>query len=101
MKLPYTPSTYYSTTNKWGRVFFWVFSLYPWNPLTKGILDLNQATMAPTDPGGTLHRAEGGEGGACMAYRQCWDVLGCATIAPQASGSYQLCSVHLVVALDR
>lgn len=52
VRLPYTPSTYYSTSNKWGRVFFWVFALYPWNPLTKGILDLNEATLAPTDPGG-------------------------------------------------
>jgi hypothetical protein len=52
VRLPYTPATYYSSTNKWGRVFFWVFALYPWNPLTKGILDLNEATLAPTDPGG-------------------------------------------------
>lgn len=52
MRLPYTPATYYSTSNIWGRVFYWVFALYPWNPLTKGILDLNEATLAPTDPGG-------------------------------------------------
>lgn len=50
-QLPYSPSYYYSTTNPWGRVFFWVFNLFPWNPLTKGILDLNAATLAPSDPG--------------------------------------------------
>jgi hypothetical protein len=51
VKLPYTPSTYYSDTNIWGQVFFWVFAFFPWNPLTKGILDLNEATLASTDPG--------------------------------------------------
>lgn len=55
--LPYSPEYYYSTTNRWGRVFFWVFNLFPWNPLTKGIMDLNEATLAHTDPGG------GGGGG--------------------------------------
>jgi hypothetical protein len=51
VKLPYTPATYYSDTNVWGQVFFWVFAFFPWNPLTKGILDLNEATLASTDPG--------------------------------------------------
>jgi hypothetical protein len=51
VRLPYTPATYFSTTNIWGRVFFWVFALYPWNALTKGILDLNEATLAVNDPG--------------------------------------------------
>jgi len=89
VKLPYTPSTYYSTTNKWGRVFFWVFSLYPWNPLTKGILDLNQATMAPTDPGGATTGLRGEGGRPCMAYRQCCSAEINIDVASQMSDSYQ------------
>ncbi|KAF8060280.1 ABCA2 [Scenedesmus sp. PABB004] len=50
-ELPYTPEFYYSTTNRWGKVLFWVFTLLPWCPLTKGILDLNAATLTDTDPG--------------------------------------------------
>eukprot|EP00882_Tetradesmus_deserticola_P015418 GHRQ01016428.1.p1 GENE.GHRQ01016428.1~~GHRQ01016428.1.p1 ORF type:complete len:211 (+),score=89.67 GHRQ01016428.1:306-938(+) len=50
-QLPYRADTYYSETNVYGRVFFWVFSLFPWNPLTKGIVDFNEATLAPSDPG--------------------------------------------------
>jgi hypothetical protein len=50
-RLPYRADTYYSETNIWGRVFFWVFALFPWNPLTKGIMDFNEATLAATDPG--------------------------------------------------
>ncbi|KAI8472689.1 MAG: hypothetical protein J3K34DRAFT_204610 [Monoraphidium minutum] len=49
--LPYSPTYYYSKTNVWGRVFFWVFNLFPWNPLTKGIVDLGAATAAASSPG--------------------------------------------------
>uniref|UniRef100_A0A383W084 ABC transporter domain-containing protein n=1 Tax=Tetradesmus obliquus TaxID=3088 RepID=A0A383W084_TETOB len=55
-RLPYRADTYYSETNVWGRVFFWVFALFPWNPLTKGILDFNEATLAATDPGLRWHQ---------------------------------------------
>eukprot|EP00879_Flechtneria_rotunda_P013739 GHRR01014351.1.p1 GENE.GHRR01014351.1~~GHRR01014351.1.p1 ORF type:complete len:558 (+),score=120.29 GHRR01014351.1:287-1960(+) len=50
-KLPYSPAFYYSSSNRWGRVFFWVFNLFPWDPLTKGISDFNEATLSPSDPG--------------------------------------------------
>ncbi|KAF6264706.1 hypothetical protein COO60DRAFT_16234 [Scenedesmus sp. NREL 46B-D3] len=55
-RLPYRADLYYSETNVWGRVFFWVFSLFPWNPLTKGIMDFNEATLAPKDPGLRWHQ---------------------------------------------
>jgi ABC-type transport system involved in multi-copper enzyme maturation permease subunit len=48
---PYAPNSYYSKTSRWGRVLFWVFNLTPWNPLTKGIRDLNAATLTAADPG--------------------------------------------------
>ena len=50
-QLPYSTEYYYSKTNPWGRVFFAVFNLFPWNPLTKGISDLAAATASETDPG--------------------------------------------------
>jgi hypothetical protein len=62
-RLPYTPATYFHS--RWGPLFFWVFSCLPWNPLTKGILDLNAATLAASDPG-----ARGSRGGACGSRRQ-------------------------------
>ncbi|WIA44552.1 hypothetical protein OEZ86_007282 [Tetradesmus obliquus] len=48
---PYAPNSYYSKSSRWGRVLFWVFNLMPWNPLTKGIKDLNAATLTAADPG--------------------------------------------------
>eukprot|EP00879_Flechtneria_rotunda_P030915 GHRR01033653.1.p1 GENE.GHRR01033653.1~~GHRR01033653.1.p1 ORF type:complete len:152 (-),score=14.16 GHRR01033653.1:36-491(-) len=56
-KLPYSPAFYYSSSNRWGRVFFWVFNLFPWDPLTKGISDFNEATLSPSDPGRDPARA--------------------------------------------
>ena len=50
--LPYSPQYYFSTTNVWGKVFYWVFHLFPWNPLTKGVVDLAAATSTDADPGG-------------------------------------------------
>lgn len=50
-QLPYAPQYYYSKSNKYGRVFFWVFNLFPWNPLTKGIIDLGAATASASAPG--------------------------------------------------
>eukprot|EP00878_Enallax_costatus_P039861 GHUV01045787.1.p1 GENE.GHUV01045787.1~~GHUV01045787.1.p1 ORF type:complete len:620 (+),score=148.94 GHUV01045787.1:439-2298(+) len=55
-QLPYFSSFYYSTTNRWGKVFFWIFNLFPWNPLTKGIMDFNEATLAAVDPGIRWHQ---------------------------------------------
>lgn len=48
---PYAPNSYFSKSSRWGRVLFWVFNLMPWNPLTKGIKDLNAATLTAADPG--------------------------------------------------
>jgi hypothetical protein len=33
------------------QVFYWVFHLFPWNPLTKGVTDMAAATASPQDPG--------------------------------------------------
>jgi hypothetical protein len=48
--MPYSPTIYY-TSNNMGRVFFWVFALFPWNPLTKGVLDMSAAATGTTQHG--------------------------------------------------
>ncbi|GBF88378.1 ABC transporter A family member protein [Raphidocelis subcapitata] len=53
--LPYHPDYYYSK-NVYGRVFFWVFLLMPWNPLTKAIIDLGAATSSFESPGLRWHQ---------------------------------------------
>lgn len=40
--MPYSPSIFY-TSNGMGKAFFWIFALFPWNPLTKGVLDMSAA----------------------------------------------------------
>lgn len=42
--MPYSPAIYY-TSNNMGKAFFWLFALFPWNPLTKGVLDMSAAAM--------------------------------------------------------
>lgn len=49
--MPYSPTIYY-TSNNMGRVFFWIFALFPWNPLTKGVLDMSAAASSATQQGG-------------------------------------------------
>jgi hypothetical protein len=50
--LPYSPTYYYSKNKRAaGRAFFWIFNFFPWNPLTKGILDLGGATASSSSPG--------------------------------------------------
>jgi hypothetical protein len=34
-----------------GKVFFWIFALFPWNPLTKGVLDMSAAAADATRGG--------------------------------------------------
>lgn len=34
-----------------GKAFYWVFNFFPWDPLTKGVLDLASATNADRSPG--------------------------------------------------
>ena len=46
--LPYTPFFFGDAK---GRVFFWAFSLLPWNPLIKALLDLARAAPAEASPG--------------------------------------------------
>lgn len=48
--MPYSPTIFY-TNNGMGKVFFWVFALFPWNPLTKGVLDMSAASENPTERG--------------------------------------------------
>lgn len=48
--MPYSPIIYY-TSNNMGKVFFWIFAVFPWNPLTKGILDMSAAGMNPIQKG--------------------------------------------------
>lgn len=48
--MPYSPTIYY-TSNNMGRVFFWIFALFPWNPLTKGVLDMSAAATGTTQHG--------------------------------------------------
>jgi hypothetical protein len=48
--MPYSPTIYY-TSNNMGRVFFWIFALFPWNPLTKGVLDMSAAASSTTQQG--------------------------------------------------
>jgi hypothetical protein len=48
--MPYSPTIYY-TSNNMGRVFFWIFALFPWNPLTKGVLDMSAAASSATQQG--------------------------------------------------
>eukprot|EP00775_Hariotina_reticulata_P004500 gene4500-4753_t len=48
--LPYAPTLLYSPTGV-GQGFFWVFAMLPWNPLTKGILDLAAAAANPHKQG--------------------------------------------------
>lgn len=105
-RLPYRADTYYSETNVWGRVFFWVFALFPWNPLTKGILDFNEATLAATDPGGCVC---GGEGCMIVVAVAVWlygsggwartgaVFVGCVGTREQSSWRTGLC-IHMHVA---
>uniref|UniRef100_A0A383VPE1 ABC transporter domain-containing protein n=1 Tax=Tetradesmus obliquus TaxID=3088 RepID=A0A383VPE1_TETOB len=53
--LPFAPSIYF-TKNGMGKVFFWIFAMFPWNPLTKGVLDMSAAAADATRGG--LHFAE-------------------------------------------
>jgi hypothetical protein len=48
--LPFSPSVYF-TKNGMGKVFFWIFALFPWNPLTKGVLDMSAAAADATRGG--------------------------------------------------
>ncbi|KAF8059445.1 ABCA9 [Scenedesmus sp. PABB004] len=50
MGLPFAPSIFY-TSNGMGKAFFWIFALFPWNPLTKGVLDMSAAATHPVSPG--------------------------------------------------
>lgn len=49
--LPFAPSIYF-TKNGMGKVFFWIFAMFPWNPLTKGVLDMSAAAADATRGGG-------------------------------------------------
>lgn len=48
--LPFSPSIFF-TKNGMGKAFFWVFALFPWNPLTKGVLDMSAAASNPLRSG--------------------------------------------------
>lgn len=48
--VPYAPNMLY-TPNGMGKVFFWIFVLFPWNPLTKGVLDMSAAANSSLHPG--------------------------------------------------
>jgi hypothetical protein len=48
--LPFSPSIYF-TKNGMGKVFFWIFAMFPWNPLTKGVLDMSAAAADATRGG--------------------------------------------------
>lgn len=53
--MPYSPTIFY-TSNNMGRVFFWIFALFPWNPLTKGVLDMSAAATGTTQHGTCARR---------------------------------------------
>jgi hypothetical protein len=40
--MPYSPTIFF-TSNGMGKIFFWVFAIFPWNPLTKAVLDMSAA----------------------------------------------------------
>jgi hypothetical protein len=48
--MPYSPTIFY-TSNGMGKIFFWVFALFPWNPLTKAVLDMSAAAENPSKTG--------------------------------------------------
>ncbi|KAF6266062.1 hypothetical protein COO60DRAFT_1697444 [Scenedesmus sp. NREL 46B-D3] len=48
--LPFSPSIYF-TKNGMGKAFFWIFAMFPWNPLTKGVLDMSAAAADATRGG--------------------------------------------------
>ena len=48
--MPYSPTIFY-TKNGMGKAFFWIFALFPWNPLTKGVLDMSAAAANPGQHG--------------------------------------------------
>lgn len=50
MGVPYAPNILY-TPNGMGKVFFWIFVMFPWNPLTKGVLDMSAAASNSLHPG--------------------------------------------------
>jgi ABC-type multidrug transport system fused ATPase/permease subunit len=52
--LPYTPSFFYESSpvkRVYHRAIYWLFSLMPWNPLVKAILDMASATNTDVMPG--------------------------------------------------
>jgi hypothetical protein len=52
--LPYTPSFYYESNSQkriYHRAIFWLFTVMPWNPLAKAILDMAAATNTNVHPG--------------------------------------------------
>lgn len=48
--MPFSPTIFY-TKNGMGKAFFWIFALFPWNPLTKGVLDMSAAASNPSQHG--------------------------------------------------
>lgn len=52
--LPYTPQFYFETNPAklpYHRAIFWLFTIMPWNPLAKAILDMAAATNTHVHPG--------------------------------------------------
>ncbi|KAI8468323.1 MAG: hypothetical protein J3K34DRAFT_523031 [Monoraphidium minutum] len=52
--LPFTPSFYnesHPTKRVYHRVIYWLFTVMPWNPLVKAILDMAAATNTSMHPG--------------------------------------------------
>lgn len=54
MGVPYAPNILY-TANGMGKAFFWIFVMFPWNPLTKGVLDMSAAASSTLNPGKLAH----------------------------------------------
>jgi hypothetical protein len=52
--LPYTPTFYFEPHPDkliFNRIIFWIFTVLPWNPLVKAILDMAAATNTNVHPG--------------------------------------------------
>jgi hypothetical protein len=52
--MPYTPLFYFEDEPRkavFNRAIFWIFTLMPWNPLAKAILDMAAATNTGVHPG--------------------------------------------------